>query len=356
MASLFGDTPSPPTFGYPQGQPPTGYMAPPQPFPTFQQPTSFQPDPNMMSGAQSGAYGGINNLGNFNMYGANLPLAGGIAGAMMGGPYAGMMQGGAMGAANMGMGAATGAYGAGGNLMGGAGAIMNTAFDPMNQQFQQYMQMTDQGARANNAAAGLATSPFGVSAENAANNQAMLNWQTGMLGREATGLGAAGTAYGQGTGMQASAAPLFMQSASYPWQTQQGIGGQNLNTMNTINQMGAGAAGQQANTNQQYLQYLQATGQLQQAANAANIGGYNAMLGGQQQAFGQAQTTQFTDPNLVSQQYNQLQQQNFMDQFAVDQLQSQQTAAALKGLGGLAGGFAGLGGMKGLSSLFGGTA
>jgi hypothetical protein len=330
-------------------------MAPPQQFPSFTPPTSFAPDPNMMSGAQSGAFGGIGNLGNYNIYGANLPYAAGIAGGMLGGPYAGMAQGGAMGAAGMGMGAAQGAYGAGGQLYGGGNQILNTAFDPLNQQFQQYMQQTDQMARANAGAAGLGTSPIGVSAENAANNQAALNWQSNLLNRQATGLSAAGTAFGQGSGLQSGAANLFGQSTALPWQTQQQIGNQNLNTLNQMGQFGQQAAGQQGNINAQYMQYLQATGQLQQMANAANLNFGNQQLAGQGQAFNQAQQAMFTDPNLQMQQYNQAQQNYFLDQLAAQQQQFKQTSDTFTGLGKLAGGFAGLGGMSGVKSLFGGT-
>jgi hypothetical protein len=355
MALFAGDVPNAPQFGFPSGTPPTGYMGAPQPYPNLTPPTSFQPDPSMMSGAQSGAYGGIGQLGGYNQYGANLPWAQNLVGGMMSGPEAGFMQRGAYGAANMGMGAAQGAYGAGGQLYGGGGQILNTAFDPLNQQFQQYMQQTDQMSRANNAAAGLGTSPIGVSAEDAANNQALLGWQSNLLNRQATGLNAAGAAFGQGSGLQSGAANLFGQSTALPWQAQQTIGNQGLSNINALGAMGAGAAGQQQNMNQQYLQYLMSTGQLQQAANAANLGAYGAGLQGQGQAFNQAQQAMFADPNLQMQQYNQAQQQMFQDQLAAQQAQFNQQSSIFGGLGKLAGGFLGLGGLSGAKSLFGWT-
>ena len=333
-----------PGYGYPQGQAPT-----PFPYTSPPQPTSFSPSQNYMGGAETGAYTGLGAMGPLNTYAAGLPSAWGITNNLIsgGGPGAGFMQGASWPAANMGMtaagnqfGAAPALYGAGGSLMGAGGNVLNTAFDPQNQLYQQYQNLTTDQARANASAAGLGTTPIGASSVDWANNNFNLNWANAQLQRQIAGLGAAGGAYqgagglfGQAAGMQAGAAPLFMQSASYPWQTGQQIGGANLGTLGQFGALGAGASGQQATTNQQYLNYLMQTGALQQAGNAANLNAYNAMLSGQQQAFGQGQVSQFQDPNQLMSQYNQLMQMQFKNQMA----QNQQAMEGLGGIGNLAG-------------------
>ena len=225
-------------------------------------------------------------------------------------------------------------------MMAYGGGIYNTAMDPQMALYNQMQSQTTDAARANAAAAGLATSPAGVAGVDWSNNNFNINWQNQQLQRQIAG----GQAASQ---MQGQASPLFYQSAMMPYQTSQGIGQQNLGTLNTLGNMG--------------LQAAQIPGQ--------QIAGWQQSLGTMAGLQGQAnQQQQQTFSDVSSQQ-----QQQFMDQQAIaqQQLAQQQQAfnqqqAEMQGFGKILGGVGGAalgstfgpagmvaGGMLG-SSMFGG--
>jgi hypothetical protein len=272
-------------------------------------------NPSQIDPTQANILGGIQNLGQYNVYGQNLPQAQGIGQAAINDPFAGMALGMSQGAANLGMDAAQNQFGAGTSIYG-------AAMDPQLQLYNRTLgQVTDQ-ARANASAAGLGTTPLGASATDWATNNFNIDWQNAQLQRMISGAGAASQ-------LQGAAAPLYMQSGMMPYQTSQGIYGNQLGTLGTLGQMGL---------------------------NAANIPGQQ--IAGWQQSLGQ-------QAGLQQQAYGQ-QQGNFMDAATLAQLQLAQNQQAwnqqqqmFSGLGKVLGGVGGfaLGGMPGAaigSNIFGG--
>lgn len=309
LAKFTGSAPTP--FAY---QAPTG-------------PTNFMPSMGDMSGAASGAFGGIGNLSGFTN--PLFPAAAGIGAGMINSPYAGGYQAGAGVAGGLGGTAAMNQFGAGGQ-------ILNTAFDPQQDLYNRTLAQTTDAARAGLAARGMADTPWGAGVENQAVRDFNMNWQNQQLARQIAG--------GQaGAGLQAGAAPLFMQSAAYPWQTQQQIGGANLGTIGNLSTLGQGAAAVPQQQIQNYLNYLQTTGQLQGQGNAQQLQNYLAALSGQQQAFGQQQTANFLDPLQLAQ----FQQGQFNKQaeYGLEQEKqaNKETQGMLGGLGSAIGGLWGTG-------------
>jgi hypothetical protein len=259
--------------GTPAGNVPMPY-APPI-YPTAPQPgmptNTLSYDPSQIAPTQANVLGGIQGLGQYNTYGQALPQAWGVGQGMVSDPNAAAFQAGAGTAANLGQNAAFNMYGAGGQLY-------NTAFDPQNALYQQQQQLTNQQAGANAAAAGLGQTPLGVSATDWANNQFNINWQNAQLQRQISGSQAASQLQGQ-------AAPLYYQSAQYPYQTSQGIGTNQLNALNAVGQYGMNAAqipGQQIAGWQQSIPQQQS---LQGQANQQQQQAYANQVGWNQQQF-----------------------------------------------------------------------
>jgi hypothetical protein len=241
-------------------------------------------DPSQIQPTQTNLLGGIGNLGGYNIGGQFLPQAGPIAQGLLGNYGGPQYFQGAGTAAGLGQGAAFNQYGAGQN-------ILNTAFDPQSALYNQYLSLTTDQARANEMAAGLGTSPIGAYATSAAQNNFNLNWADRQLNRQIAGAQAASP-------LQGGAAPLFMQSAAYPWQAGQTIGGANLGTLGNLNQIGQGAA-------------VIPQAQIQGWGNA--IQGMGAL---QNQAFNQQQQ-RFADAMQIAQAQIQQQQAAFQEQQSV---------------------------------------
>lgn len=272
-------------------------------------------DPSQIAPVQNAMLGGISNLGQYNTYAGLMPQAQNIGQGMISDPNAASFTGGAGTAAGLGENAALGMYGAGQQIYG-------TAFDPQQDLYNRTLARTTDSSRANAMAAGLGTTPLGVSATDWATNQFNIDWQNQQLQRQIAGSQAA-------AGLQGAAAPLFMQSAGYPYAASQQVGQNQLGTLNQLGQFGINAA--------------QIPGQ--------QIQGWQNSLG----LMGGLQS-----------QANQQQQQQFADYYQLAQLQLQQANQAFQqqqsmfgGLGKILGGVGGfaLGGMPGAavgSSIFGG--
>ena len=136
-----------------------------------------------------------------------------------------------------------------GNLQGAGNAVLNTAFDPQNALYNQQYQLNQDQTNANISAAGLGTSGAGVGIMNNSDQNFNTAWQNAQLGRQATGLSAAEGAYGTGQsglqGASTTAASLYgtagnqyAAGSAMPYNYQQ----QGLN--NQIGQYGAIGAGQ----------------------------------------------------------------------------------------------------------------
>ena len=252
-----------------------------------------------MGGADTNAYQGIGNLAQYNTYGQLLPQAQGIGQGLVNNPYAGGYQSGAGQAGGMYQGAGQNAYAQGGALgqsatgaLGGVNSLLQMGFDPQQALYNQLQGQNSQQYNAQNAASGIAGTPYGASVADQANNNFNLQWQNAQLGRAAEGAGAAGGLLGQiggaqqqGAGLQAGGAASYLQGAQTPYSAFQGIGGQQLSNLGQIGQFGQSAAALPQQQNAEYLQYLQQGTQASQAANQAAA----LQLQQQNQGFNQSQ-------------------------------------------------------------------
>lgn len=157
------------------------------------------------------------------------------------------------------------ASGAAGNLGQGAQSILNTAFDPQGALYQQQYQQNQDATQAALAAMGLGTSGAGAGILNQSQQNFNNQWENQQLGRQATGLGAAGSAYGQGVSGLTSGLSGLESAAT----TAQNIG-------NTAGSAYAAGAAMPAN------QYL---------SNLSGLAGLNSSLGTAGNAYGNLQST-----------------------------------------------------------------
>lgn len=230
-----------------------------------QAPQQFQM-PNMGAAANQ-AFSGIGQLGQYNLYQPNLGQASGIAQGLVNNPYASQYQQAAGPAAGMGMQAAQNQYGTGGNLAGAGNAVLNTAFDPQSSLYNYTLAQTINQQNAQNAAAGVGTTPYGAGLQDQNIAQFNMNWQNQQLGRQLAGLQGAGSAYQTGAGLQSAAPGQYLQAAAMPYSTYGAIGSGQLGTLGTLGQYGA--AGQQVAQQpiSDYTSYLGVGNQANQVAN-----------------------------------------------------------------------------------------
>ena len=295
---------------------------------TYPSPTTSAPGGNIDPNAVAGQYyGGIGGLGGYNTYGQLLPQAMGIGQGMVGDPSAyGAMAGANIGA-GYGLGGAANAYGAGSSLYGLAPSIMQQAFDPQSALYNQLYGQTQQQNLAALSNAGLATSPYGQGVLGNTMNNFNINWQNAQLQRMLQGANTVNQMMPTAAQLQAGAVPLAAQSAALPWMTGQQIGGANLGTLGTLGGFGTSAT---QIPNQQLQDYF-------------NLMGWGT--GAQQQAFGQNQLANFTDPSMLAASANAFNQQNFRNAMQQQQIAGAQQQAMFGGLGTIAG--AGLGSFLG---------
>ncbi len=267
----------------------SSFLTPPAaniPLPQF---NNYQPQ--NMGGADTQAFGGIGNLGNFNTYAQYLPQAQDITQGMINNPGAPSWLQGAQYAQGMGQAGANNAFGAGGGLMSLGGNIANTAFDPQNDLYARTLgQVTDQ-TRAGQAARGIATTPYGAGLEDQATRNFNIDWQNNQLQRQIAGGQATGSLVGQGAGLQAGAPGQYYAASGLPYQTNLGIGqGQfgALSNLGGFGQQGAQIPQQQIGD---YLNYLGWGTGAQNAGNNAALGGANFALNQNNQAFNQQSST-----------------------------------------------------------------
>ena len=295
---------------------------------TYPSPTTSAPGGNIDPNAVAGQYyGGIGGLGGYNTYGQLLPQAMGIGQGMVGDPSAyGAMAGANIGA-GYGLGGAANAYGAGSSLYGLAPSIMQQAFDPQSALYNQLYGQTQQQNLAALSNAGLATSPYGQGVLGNTMNNFNINWQNAQLQRMLQGANTVNQMMPTAAQLQAGAVPLAAQSAALPWMTGQQIGGANLGTLGTLGGFGTSAT---QIPNQQLQDYF-------------NLMGWGT--GAQQQAFGQNQLANFTDPSMLAASANAFNQQNFRNAMQQQQIAGAQQQAMFGGLGTIVG--AGLGSFLG---------
>lgn len=269
-----------------------GNNAPPAPPPNYQ--------PQNSAGADQGAFGGTQQLGQYNTGAQALPYAQNTFQNLYNNPYAGQYQGGANAISPFATGAGGQQYGAGSNLIGAgqsylpyAQQTLQTGFDPQQALYNQMFQQNTDQTRASEAARGISMAPYGAGVENQSNLNFNNQWLNQLLGRQQTAAGTANTltgAAGQagttGAGMQTTGLNTMLQGASLPYSTANTIGGNQNQAIGAFGQAGAGASGPAQQQIQDYLQYL---GIGNQSAGVANQQ-YANQLTAQQQQFTQGQT------------------------------------------------------------------
>jgi len=263
-----------------------------------QAPNIYQP--TNMAGADQGAFGGIQGLGQYNTYGQNMPQAGAITQNLVNNPYANQYQQGANTTAQAGWGVGGAQTGAGMNLMGAgnqmlpyAQSILQTGFDPQSALYNQLFQQNTDQQRAGQAARGIATSPYGAGVENKGNTDFNLAWQNAQLGRQNTalqgagyGLNSAGNAINLGQNVSTLGLNTLGQAAALPYSTANTIGTNQFGALNQYGQYGQAASAIPQTSIQDYLQYL---GIGNQAGGVANQSYANQTTADNQQ-FNQQQT------------------------------------------------------------------
>lgn len=268
-----------------------GNPMPPAP-PSFQMPN--------MGGAANNLYGGIQGLQPFSNLGqSSLGYGQNIFGAMQNNPYASSFQGGGNTAGALGQQQALNQYGLGSSMIGAgtnlgnlAGSVVNSAFDPQSQLYGYLQNQNTQQSQANAAAAGLASTPYGIGLANQSNQLFNMNWQNQQLQREESGAQTAGglvtqgaQLQGQGNALQAAAPGQYYGASGLPYGTFNQIGNDQYANLNQY--LGIGGSGLNlANAqNQGWQNYLQLGNQSNQIANQL----YGLQLGAQQQQFNQNQ-------------------------------------------------------------------
>jgi hypothetical protein len=106
-------------------------------------------------------------------------------------------------------------------LRGGAGAVMNTAFDPQGALRAREEQRLQDQVRVGQAARGITSSPYGADLESDAMANFALDWQDRQLGRQTSGLGAAGAASQQGGAMGQMGVNQTQQAGQLPYSAYQ---------------------------------------------------------------------------------------------------------------------------------------
>lgn len=227
------------------------------------------------AGADRGAYGGTQSLGQYNLGGQNMGEYAGLTQAGVNNPYANMYQQGAGMAGGMGTQAGQGAFGAGGQLLGAASgllpdvqALISMGFDPQNALYSRTQQQVQDQNAARAQQSGVGGTPYAQGVQNQANQNFNIDWQNnqlqrGVMGAQGAGglLGSAGAGMQQGAGMQAGGIQEFLAGQALPYQTFQGINQNQLGLLNQAGQYGNQAAQIPQMQIQDYLAYLHQSNQ-----------------------------------------------------------------------------------------------
>jgi hypothetical protein len=184
------------------------------------------------------------------------------------------------GATAVGQGSMAGAQ----NLQGGANSILNTAFDPQQQLYQQMFQQNQDMANVQNTMSGVGTTPYGAGVADQSNQNFNINWANQQLGRQATGLQSAESAYGAAQPLGNAGQSALVQSAMLPYATT--AAGAGANTQALQGGIGATTSASQP-TIQDLLAYLGVGNQANATYNQGQIGGTNATTAQQQQGWSQ---------------------------------------------------------------------
>ena len=233
------------------------------------------------------------NLGQYNLYGQNIPQYQQTAQNLYNNPNAPGFQTGAGTAGNIGQGAAMGAYNAGMGMYPYAGQLLQQGFDPQNAQRDYLRGQTEQASRVAQSRRGIERTPYGAGLETKAVSDFDRNWDFSQLQRMTQAGQGAGNMLSTGAQISNAAAPAYYQASQYPYQA---FNQQGLDQFTAMDRAGAGGLGAAQIPQQMidsYLKYLGVGNQATTAGAAASNAGtnqYNAFNTGQQNQFNQQQT------------------------------------------------------------------
>ena len=238
-----------------------------------------------LSGITGNLNSSIPQLGNYNLGGQNYGQFAGILQNNVNNPYGNMGVQTALGMAPYGPMVGGNAVGTSSALTGGAASVMGTAFDPQNALYNRTADQVSQQALAGLSGSGLATTPWGQGVYGNTMGNFNIDWQNAQLGRQVSGLNAAG-----------SAGTTALQLGTQGPQAATDISMLPYNTFNTItnNQMNALTGGSNYGQNAaaipqmgigDWLSYLQGGNQSNSVANQQA----DLALRQQQQGFAQNQ-------------------------------------------------------------------
>jgi len=226
-----------------------------------------------MGGADTGAYGGIGQLGQYNVPGQLLPQYQQIAQQGVNSPYAQQYQQNANQVGQAGMQSGAGITGTAMGQLPGVNALMSLGFDPQQALYSQLQNQNQQQNAAILGQSGVASTPYGAGVQQQANTNFNIDWQNQQLQRALSGAQGAGNLLGSigqnaGTGLQ-----QMQQGAGLGYNTQQGITGNQLGLLGQYGSFGQQAAQLPQQQIQDYMAYLsQGTAQQGASNQTAQLG------------------------------------------------------------------------------------
>ncbi len=236
-----------------------------------------------MGGADTGAYGGIGNLSQYNIPGQVLPQYQQIAQQGVNSPYAQQYQQNANQVGQAGMQSGAGITGTAMGQLPGVNALMSLGFDPQQALYSQLQNQNQQQNAAILGQSGVAQTPYGAGVQQQANTNFNIDWQNQQLQRALSGAQGAGNLLGSigqnaGTGLQ-----QMQQGSGLGYNTQQGITGNQLGLLGQYGSFGQQAAQLPQQQIQDYMAYLsQGTAQQGASNQTAQLGLNQANMGFQQ--------------------------------------------------------------------------
>jgi hypothetical protein len=213
-------------------------------------------------GAEGGAYGGIGNLSQYNVPGQLLPQYQQIAQSGVNNPYASQYQQGANATGQAGMASGAGITGTALGQLPGVNALMSLGFDPQNALYSQLQNQNQQQNLATLGQSGVAQTPYGQGVANQANTNFNIDWQNQQLQRALQGAQGAGGLLSSIGSATNTGLNQMQTGAGLPYNTMQGITGNQLGLLGQAGSFGQQAAQLPQQQIQDYLTYLsQAQGQ-----------------------------------------------------------------------------------------------
>jgi len=235
------------------------------------------------AGADQGAYGNIGSLANYNVPAQLLPQYQQIAQQGVNDPYASQYMSNALQTGATGMQTGQAITGTAMSELPTAQALIQMGFDPQNALYAQQQNQNQQQTLAMLGQSGVAQTPYGQGVADQSNQNFNTNWENQQLGRAVQGAQGAGSVISNAAGNAGAGIGMMQMAGGLPYQTSQGITGNQLGLLGQAGQYGLMASQTPQTQIQDYLQYLQgATGQQGVNNQTAQVGLNQANMGFQQ--------------------------------------------------------------------------